>query len=269
MQVLTIKSWASRSLTSWSIWVLEGSRFVVKAWSAWAPGLETQTDWFAWAGASTPDIDARGAAPVVLPVTLRRRISPIGQRMMAACLACGDGASVGRYVFASRHGEMTRTLSIMQSLAAQEQPSPADFSLSVHNALAGLLSIHAQNRAGHTALAAGPDTFGYALVEAVGWLCERPEDSVLICYGDDALPSPYGHFDEGSDGLPRVVALLLRAPVQGSGSLALTTYPNHQIQGDTIAAPTLPSEFLRFYLGGLPTHQVPGASRIWRWDRVG
>jgi len=43
----------------------------------------------------------------------------------------------------------------MEGLVAGEGVSPAEFTLSVHHALVGLLSIAQSNRRGHTALAAG------------------------------------------------------------------------------------------------------------------
>ena len=185
--------------------------------------------------------------------------------MMAACLACGDGADVGRYVFASRHGEMTRTLSIMQSLAASELPSPADFSLSVHNALAGLLSIHAGNRAGHTALAAGPDTFGYALVEAQGLLAEQPGKSVLVCYGDDVLPGAYSSFKDDDVGLPMVAALLLTAAGQGTDAICQTAAATDALP---ISHVSLAAEFLAFLLRSQREHVAVGQDMTWRWRRV-
>src|SRR5262249_61026398 len=90
-----------------------------------------------------------------VPLMPRRRRTALGQKMIASALACGEAALTGRYVLASRHGEFSRTLGILRSLAARELPSPAEFSMSVHNGLAGLLSIHSGNTRGHTALAAG------------------------------------------------------------------------------------------------------------------
>ena len=131
---------------------------------ACGPGRETQADWLAWAvGATVPAEPSR--LPVALPAILRRRVTPVGQMAFrAACaLSVPDAA---RFIFCSRHGEFQRTLGILTALATGEPVSPAEFSLSVHNALAGLLSIAWHNRAGHTTIAAGADSFGSALIEA-------------------------------------------------------------------------------------------------------
>ena len=128
---------------------------------------------------------------------LRRRISTIGQMAFRASYALSEQRTA-RFIFCSRHGESDRTLRILQSLAAKEPISPADFSLSVHNALAGLLSIAWGNTAGHTAISAGADSFGYGLLEAVACLKEGPSDPVMLVYFDDLLPQPYDEVADSS-----------------------------------------------------------------------
>src|SRR5258708_18946058 len=133
-----------------------GLQLAVRAWSAWAPQRETPAAWRAWARATDMGTREADASSIAVPMMLRRRSTALGQKMIASALACGETALTGRYVLASRHGEFSRTLGILKSLAAHELPSPAEFSMSVHNGLAGLLSIHLGNTRGHTALAAGP-----------------------------------------------------------------------------------------------------------------
>ena len=125
-----------------------------------------------------------------------------------------------RFIFCSRYGESDRTLRILHSLAAKEPISPADFSLSVHNALAGLLSIAWGNTAGHTAISAGADSFGYGLLEAIACLNEGSGEPVMLVYFDDLLPQPY---DEVADGAETCVALamLLKPPGHDGGEFAL------------------------------------------------
>ena len=155
-------------------------RLAVRAWSAWAPERETRAAWRAWAGATDMAVDETDGGSIPVPMMLRRRSTALGQKMIASALACGEAARTGRYVLASRHGEFSRTLGILKSLAAHELPSPAEFSMSVHNGLAGLLSIHLGNTRGHTALAAGLDTFGFGLMEAATRVVEEPSEPVLL-----------------------------------------------------------------------------------------
>lgn len=231
--------------------------FSVKQWNAWSPARESCA---AWAGAG--DRDSGGEAPS-LPAALRRRTTALGQKALAAALACGP-ASHGRYVFASRNGEYDRTVAIFDALAAGEPPSPADFSMSVHHSLAGALSVHAGNRAGHTAVAAGADSFGFGFVEAIGLLAERPQESVLLVYYDEPLPHPYEPFRSGDEAaLPVVLALDLAAAGPDSDAITFSA---------TAADGAPPSrsaveDFMKFYLSGAGTAVSGGARMTWQWRR--
>jgi hypothetical protein len=234
---------------------------VVSDWFAWTPGRETRRDWHAWAGqeAILPDADA----PMpVLPMMLRRRATPIGQRALSAALAC-KSVQDARYVLASRHGEFDRTVVLLTSLAEKETSSPAEFSMSVHHGLAGLLSIHTGNRQGHTAIAATRDSFGYGLIEAAACLHEAPETPVLFLYFDAPLPDSYAAFRTDAErNLPLVVALTLTA--DGANSIELECVP---APGDVVQD-SLAEAFLKFLLSGKDTAQGVGECKLWRWHRA-
>ena len=113
-----------------------------------------------------------------------------------------------RLVVSSRHGEFARTLSIMDSINGGTEVSPADFTLSVHHALAGLLSIAAKSTEGHTAIAAGRESLFAALLEAAACQAEQPGRPVLLMHYDEPLPEPYNHFNQiGEETAALVVSL--------------------------------------------------------------
>jgi hypothetical protein len=249
----------------------KSARLAVQAWSAWAPGRETREDWCAWAGVADDSADATTAAaqstlppPQAIPMMLRRRASPFGQKILGGAAACGDALRNARYVLAWRHGELGRMIGILRALDAGELPSPAEFSMVVHHALTGLLSIGAGNTRGHTALAAGLDTFGFGLMEAAACIAERPHEPVLLLYGDETLPGEYASF--GDDlGLPVVVALALHAPGASDDAIVLQASPR--------AEPGVPdgcaaAAFLRFLITAAPSAAVAGSRMDWRWSRA-
>ena len=242
-----------------------GVWLAVRAWSAWAPQRETPAAWRAWAKATDVGTGEASAGPIAVPMMLRRRSTALGQKMIASALACGETALTGRYVLASRHGEFSRGLSILRSLVAHELPSPAEFSMSVHNGLVGLLSIHLGNTRGHTALAAGLDTFGFGLVEAAAYIVEQPSEPVLLFFGDEPLPGEYEAFGEDDVDLPLVVALALRAPVAGDDGIFFDAVPRRSGARPTTAAPL---DFLRFLLSGAQSTVSEGARMTWRWRRA-
>ncbi len=242
-----------------------GLRFTVRAWSAWAPQRETPAAWRAWARATDLGISEASTGSIVVPMMLRRRSTALGQKMLASALACGETALTGRYVLASRHGEFSHALSILKSLAARELPSPAEFSMSVHNALAGLLSIHLGNTRGHTALAAGLDTFGFGLIEAVAHLVEQPNEPVLVLFGDEPLPGEYDVFGGDDVDLPLVVALALQAPASGDDGILFEALPRSAGARPSTSAPI---DFLRFLLSGAQSAVSEGARMTWTWSHA-
>jgi Beta-ketoacyl synthase, N-terminal domain len=242
-----------------------GLRFAVRAWSAWAPQRETAAAWRAWARATDLGTSEASTGSIVVPMMLRRRSTALGQKMLASALACGEAALTGRYVLASRHGEFSHVLGILKNLAARELPSPAAFSMSVHNALAGLLSIHLGNTRGHTALAAGLDTFGFGFIEAVAHLVEQPNEPVLLLFGDEPLPGEYDVFGGDDVDLPLVVALALQAPAAGDDGILFEALPRSARARPLTSAPI---DFLRFLLSGAQSAVSEGARMTWTWSRA-
>jgi Beta-ketoacyl synthase, N-terminal domain len=241
------------------------ARLVVQAWSAWAPGRETRAAWHAWAGAPARDAEASGTPGVAIPMMLRRRATPFGQRIVGSAGACGDALRRARYVLASRHGEFGRMIGILRALDAGELPSPAEFSMVVHHALTGLLSIGAGNTRGHTALAAGLDSFGFGLMEAVSCLVERPHEPVLLLYGDEQLPGEYAIFGEDDVGLPVVVAVALRAPQADEDAIVFEASPRTELGMPNSCAA---AAFLRFLITTAPAAAAAGCRMDWRWSRA-
>jgi hypothetical protein len=205
-----------------------------------------------------------GVAAEGLPAALRRRVSGLGQKAFKAAseLNVPDGT---RFIFCSRTGEIDRTTRILTALASGDPVSPADFSLSVHNALAGLLSIAWRNRAGHTTIAAGAETFRAGLIEAASCLMERPEEPVLLVYYDERLPEPYSEFAAAADSCV-VLAMLLRPPRSDAGDVTidLTAEVNPGLRSSSDEA----RAFLDFLVNGeAPARAGRGEASQWRWRR--
>jgi len=191
------------------------ARLHILDWMARTAGRETRAQWIAWAAGGATDASADEAAGslAVMPSRLRRRLGPTG-RAMAAALDAMAPLPPARYIFCSRHGEFQRSLGLLDAIAQRQPLSPAEFSMSVHNALVGLLSIGTGDMAGHTAIAAGADSFAWGLVEAASCLSADPAQPVLLIYHDEDLPPPYDGANAAGDAR-LVLALLLAAG--GSG----------------------------------------------------
>lgn len=153
------------------------------------------------------------AAIKQLPLHIRRRLDQFGRIAARVALPCLDGQGDTPLVFASRHGSLTRTTSLLMSMARHEPLSPASFSLSVHNSVPGVLSIARADTSPATAVAAGAATLGAAVLEALAQLYARQHQVLIVCVDEPAC-TPYDDplaYPNAAFGL----ALLLRKPGNG------------------------------------------------------
>ncbi len=204
---------------------------------------------------------SNGAA---MPMMLRRRLTPIGQASISAAYQAGADAAV-HCVFTSRHGEFARSLRLLETLAAHQPLSPADFSLCVHNALVGLLSIATRAHAGHTAIAAGPDSLAAGLLEAAALLTRQPSTSVLLVYFDDDLPVPFDALQPEPRVGPVALALLLGAPRPDAANIRFAATPQPPNPSAGTAAPAL--ALLRFLAEDLAVVSASGSRLMLEFGR--
>ena len=138
----------------------------------------------------------------------RRRLSSLAR--MTLCVAnqcCAEVADAG-FVFASRHGELARTTTMLEDIADHEPLSPTVFGMSVLNASTGLFSILKQNTAPASAVSAGCSSFAYGLLEAARQWLDAPGKPVLYVYADEPAPAVYGA-KEVPGATPHALGMLL------------------------------------------------------------
>ena len=234
--------------------------FCVRRWRAWSPGITEVEGWRAWLAGDTAPARETPVDVSYLPPLLRRRLGSMGRMALAVAGQCATGETALPTVFASRHGELQRTVELLQALARHEPLSPTDFSLSVHNSAAGLFSIARRDRSPATAVAAGDDTLAAGLIEGFGMLAEGMPQ-VLVVYADAPPPEPYAGRVVAQQAA-FAAALLLRPDALGEGRCRLA-----KVRGR--AAP--PSAELRRSLIGFLLGREPlslGACG-WNMERVG
>lgn len=99
-------------------------------------------------------------------------------------------------VFSSRHGDLHKTASLLDSIALKESLSPTGFSMSVHNASAGLFSILTNNLSASNTVSAGKESLLMALIDAYAKLKNDNLDHVLVVHCDQALPIEYLEYQD-------------------------------------------------------------------------
>ncbi|MDE2406777.1 MAG: beta-ketoacyl synthase chain length factor [Xanthomonadaceae bacterium] len=242
--------------------------FTVSQWAAWAPDLQTAEAWQDWACAPwLPQGDATPALPEV-PAMQRRRIERLGRMAVQVAYWCSRAEADGvPLVFASRHGDVQRSLELLQQQARGEPMSPTQFGLSVHNAIAALYSIVRGEHGNYLALAGGKASAEAALIEACGLLAEG-EDEVLVVVYDAPLPDAYAAF---ADEAEAAYAWCWRLRATGAGVALSLAWATAADASPADAARALPAGLwpLHFLLAGAPSAGRQAEGLHWHWQRHG
>ena len=150
--------------------------------------------WRIWAREEVSLVNHGETAPVKdMPPLLRRRAQPLGRAALEVLYAPSLDYANQPMVFCSRHGEIARSLTLLQSLAAEGQVSPQEFSMSVHNAIPGLFLIAKKSRSPVMALASENQMMLSGLIEALGQLADGAP-SVILLFCDAPLPPLFRPF---------------------------------------------------------------------------
>jgi Beta-ketoacyl synthase, N-terminal domain len=192
-----------------------------------------------------------------VPAMTRRRIDPLGRAALQVAWWVQGAEPTGPVVFASRWGEIARSVTLLQQLSHGEALSPTAFSLSVHNASSAVYSIARRDTANYTALSAGPASAPAAVCEALGLLAQG-EHQALVVSVESALPEPYQGFDRCAGPL-RAWAALLEPAQQGLRLQACAS----GLDDPTELPPDLAT--LCFLVGAAPHWHQHG----WLWSRDG
>lgn len=155
----------------------------------WLPGFANVA---AWLGGKA-DAEAQKPVGSALDRVNRRRASPLDRALADTVAAAMQQASVDvttvPVVVGSSIGEAGTMIGLLDAMWRKHEPmSPADFTMSVHNAASGLISISNKNRGMTTSLAADHDTPAAALLEGIGLVAAHGGPVVVAC-GDEPAPA--------------------------------------------------------------------------------
>ena len=231
------------------------SSFLLDHWCAWTPG-STHHDPRLLDAADTK-------APSFVPKMLLRRLSPLAKAVFNVANACVENGVSYPVVFSSAHGEICRSLIMLQTIQAGEALSPAAFSLSVHSAIAGLYSIASGNSQEISVIAPGLEGIAPAFIEAVG-LLEEGAGSVLILLYDEPIASfyPVAPFKLNS-AFPCVAGL--RVSFKGQG-IRLTLERSFQNRTDG-EHPLQIMALIEFLLSDAESLTLGNLGHTWSWRK--
>jgi hypothetical protein len=221
--------------------------------------------WASW----TPNHDSASTAVVLptlpqVPANTRRRLSSMTRIAFDVALSATQNQAdiITPSIFASRHGDLHKTVQLLHQLAARQPLSPTQFALSVHNAISGQFSIFSRNTADSTSIAAGADSLCYAMLEAATrFACEPDLKQLLVVYCDEPVPDIYGQFCS-DPAKPIAIAFLLHRD-QGQ-QIEFSLQPKQH----SYAEPDQALKLLAFLQSDTATLRLAGNSQQWQWQRA-
>jgi hypothetical protein len=221
--------------------------------------------WSSWPAAAAAAPDIGFIEPMV-----RRRLSTLTRIALKVAHDCAADRPAVRIVFASRHGELRRTTDILRNISAGEPVSPTSFSLSVLNAMSGVFGIARSDRSAASAMSAGAETLGYALLEAHAQYATDASTPVLLVYADEPADPAYGTIEDEVQG--GAIAVLLEKEASAGHIVCSLTRARENAGGsasggEAASFPTQSQALLHCLETGQPASwQRAGACWHWRWD---
>jgi hypothetical protein len=236
--------------------------FSVSRLTAWAPGVESDSEWREWARGTRPMGQDGEPRLEQMPPMLRRHAGRLGRMVCDVAYRVLDGAREVPMVLCSRYGEVGRSVDLLSALAGGAELSPTSFGLSVHNANGGLFAMARHDTANCIALAGGNESAEYGILESCGLFADGA-DSVLLVVADCPLPPVYERY---ADVTPAAFAwgCLVEPPRENAISLSWTDAPECERHGKEAPAPL---SALRFMLGESREHLRGAGGRRWCWSR--
>jgi hypothetical protein len=167
---------------------MSGAAVAITGLGLWLPGYPSLESWAARRRDGEPPKPLGRAFDRVH----RRRSGALGRAIADAAAEAMQAAEVDpagiATVIGSAVGEAETMIGLLNQMWRDKTPmSPAAFTVSVHNAASGLLSISCRNQGYATSLAADEDTPAAALLEAIG-LVLAGEGPVLVVCADEPIP---------------------------------------------------------------------------------
>ncbi|MBA6409813.1 MULTISPECIES: beta-ketoacyl synthase chain length factor [Pseudoalteromonas] len=190
-------------------------KFVVEELAIWIKPEQRQIKESNWFDSSVLNLSW-------VPAMQRRRMTSF---IKMALFSAHQVSTQGNYVnlpsvFSSRHGDFHKTSNLLVDVVNDQPLSPTGFGLSVHNAASGLFGIIQGNTSATNAIAAGAESFIYALVDGFVRLADNDQQHMLIVHTDETLPDIYAQYADEQQ-IAHSIGLIIRAPQKGEPHFSL------------------------------------------------
>ncbi|MCL2916445.1 beta-ketoacyl synthase chain length factor [Shewanella corallii] len=233
-------------------------QFCIKNWHAVAPGKSSPEDWHSHNKDDDSSSSTQAIPSDLIPPMMRRRMSSLSKMAVQTALTLTKEVTPNYAVFSSRHSELPRTVTLVESILKGEDASPMAFSQSVHNTASGLYTIAAGHAVPVTSVSAGEDSLHAGLIEATAYLACHPDHTVLLVDFDEPMPTPYDRFDS----------------IEHSGyafGMLMTAGDEVSVEQEPLTHTQLTAPQAISVIQGLcdasSAWSIPGSRNGWRWSR--
>ena len=225
--------------------------FIIRHWGVWPP-LE---------GCDLTQAELLSSVPKML----KRRLSPLARIVFSAVSLCLENDNQQMpIIFSSTHGELARSFKMMEMIEAGEEISPTSFSLSVHNAIAGLFSIVYNNKLQSTVVAPGEEGISAAFIEALGLLQEGEKEVLIVLYDEPLVDFyPSEPFQLSVDESYAIALCISR-----TGAGIPLRFRNLQLTGDDGEQPLQVPLLIDFLAGREKNLIVHTPRHSWCWEKT-
>lgn len=114
-----------------------------------------------------------------IPMMMRRKLSTMDKLAMSVILKIYD-EDIEEFIFSSQYGEFERLFFLIEQYKNDNEVSPILFSASVHNYLAGVLSLLKNLTNSYYAVSSGENSLSFGLVQSI----VSKKNNILYCYSD-------------------------------------------------------------------------------------
>lgn len=230
----------------------------INSWFASSKGFSSQKSWHNWQKSLLWGEDV-GLVSNNIPPMMRRRMSQLSKLAVHTAIELLNKNNIDYMVFSSRHGELHRSVSLIQDILQKKEASPTAFSQSVHNTAAGLTSIISKQKIPYTSISAGDNSFQSAMLDAWLFLHENPQAKVLLVDFDEPLPEVYNQYESNSyQGFALGLVLSNGKQFVCSYRYRQNGIKHHLPQG---------LQFLSGYLSPQKVWCVESTNHNWHWQR--
>ena len=173
-------------------------------------GLTTIEDFKKLAtGELTPDVNAKNPKPVTIPMMASRRLSGGCRMAVDIGIELCKTHEVDAVIYSSSTGELEHNYKVLLAAAQKQDPSPTDFTMSVHNTGVGNFTILGKKKIPSSSICAGTDSLLMAFVDAVAMLKNGLKKVLVVDYNVEISDFFKNYLPKDFPSYPNAVAFVI------------------------------------------------------------